>query len=183
MKDALAIWNAPVFKDMDKFFVGFDDQFNRLARLHDEVTKNIPNYPPYNIYKDSENRYIIELAVAGFGKQDIEVTLDGDKLVVKGEAKDDTQAFLYKGIATRAFTRSFAVDDQIVVNGASMLNGMLKIFLERIIPEHKKPRKIEIGEEPPTIPTEKAEGPQLLTENDFSEPVTSTKSKKSVKVE
>ena len=136
-----------VFKDFDKLFVGFDDQWNRMAKLHDEITKNIPNYPPYNIYKSDENKYVIELAVAGFGKQDIEITLDNDKLIVKGEAKDDTQAFLYKGIATRAFTRSFAIDDQVVVNNASMVNGMLKIFLERIVPEHKKTRKVEISDE------------------------------------
>lgn len=134
-------------KDFDKLFVGFDDHWSRMLQLHDEMTKNIPNYPPYNIYKSDENKYVIELAVAGFGKQDIEITLDNDKLIVKGEAKDDTQAFLYKGIATRAFTRSFAIDDQVVVNNASMMNGMLKIFLERIVPEHKKTRKVEISDE------------------------------------
>lgn len=134
-------------KDFDKLFVGFDDQWSRMSKLHDEITKNIPNYPPYNIYKADENKYVIELAVAGFGKQDVEITLDGDKLIVKGEAKDESQAFLYKGIATRAFTRNFVVDDQVVVNGAQMINGMLKIFLERIIPEHKKPRQIEISDE------------------------------------
>jgi|NOAtaT_6_FD_contig_121_402644_length_2430_multi_4_in_0_out_0_5 molecular chaperone IbpA len=136
-----------VFKDFDKLFVGFDDQWNRMAKLHDEITKNIPNYPPYNIYKSDENKYVIELAVAGFGKQDVEITLDGDKLIVKGETKDDTQAFLYKGIATRAFTRSFVVDDQVVVNGAQMINGMLKIFLERLVPTHKQPKKIDISDE------------------------------------
>lgn len=134
-------------KDFDKLFVGFDDHWSRMLQLHDEMTKNIPNYPPYNIYKSDENKYVIELAVAGFGKQDIEITLDNDKLIVRGEAKDDTQAFLYKGIATRAFTRSFAIDDQVVVNNASMVNGMLKIFLERIVPEHKKTRKVEISDE------------------------------------
>lgn len=157
----------PVFKDFDKLFVGFDDQWNRMAKLHDDLTKNIPNYPPYNIYKSDENKYVIELAVAGFGKQDVEVTLDGDKLIVKGEAKDDTQAFLYKGIATRAFTRSFVVDDQVVVNGAQMINGMLKIFLERIIPEHKKPRQIEIADEASTVSLYAQNNPQLLQEEDL----------------
>ena len=171
---------TPAFKELDKFFVGFDDQFNRLVKLHDEVTKNIPNYPPYNIYKQEENKYVIELAVAGFGKQDIELTLDGDKLIVKGEAKDDKQSFLYKGIATRAFTRSFAIDDQIVVNGASMFNGMLKIFLERIIPEHKKPRKIEI-DEPSTVSEYATSGPQLLTEAD-ADAINVELSKKKTKV-
>lgn len=154
-----------MFKDMDKFFVGFDDQWNRMTKLHDEMTRNIPNYPPYNIYKSDENKYVIELAVAGFGKQDIELHLDGDHLIVKGNMKDDTQSFLYKGIATRAFTRSFVIDDNVVVNGASMINGMLKVFLERIIPDHKKPRKIEIEDQESNVVELKHEdNKQLLTE-------------------
>jgi len=131
------------FKDFDKVFVGFDDQFNRLAKMHDDLTKHIPNYPPYNIYKAEENKYVIELAVAGFGKQDVEITLDGDKLIVKGETKDDTQAFLYKGIA--------------------------KIFLERIIPEHKKPRQIDITDEPTTVSLHAQNNPQLLQEHEILE--------------
>lgn len=134
-----------VFKDFDKFFVGFDDQFDRLAKVHDELTKNIPSYPPYNIKKVDDNKYVIELAVAGFGQSDIEITLDENKLVVKGNAaNDESEHFLFKGIANRAFTRTFALDDQIVIQDAEMLNGMLRVFMEKIIPEHKKPRKIEV---------------------------------------
>jgi molecular chaperone IbpA len=155
---------ADAFKDFDRYFVGFDDQWNRLSKLHDEVTKNIPNYPPYNIYKSEENKYVVELALAGFQKQDIEITLENDRLIVKGNVRDDNQSFLYKGIATRAFTRSFAIDDQIVVNGASMMNGMLKIFLERIIPEHKKPKQIEISDEPSTVSEFAHNNKQLLME-------------------
>lgn len=137
-------------KDMDKFFVGFDEQFNKMAKLHDEVTKNIPNYPPYNIKKVAENKYTIELAVAGFAKQDIELEFVDNKLIVTGKASDDSDndTFLWKGIANRAFTRTFVLDDQVEIQNAEMLNGMLKIFLERIIPEHKKPKKIEINEKP-----------------------------------
>jgi molecular chaperone IbpA len=137
-------------KDIDKFFVGFDDQFNKLAKLHDEVTKNIPNYPPYNIRKVSDNKYTIELAIAGFAKQDVEVEFVDNKLIVTGKASDDSDndTFLWKGIANRAFTRTFVLDDQVEIQNAEMLNGMLKIFLERIIPEHKKPKKIEIDEKP-----------------------------------
>lgn len=165
--DALLHPNA--FKDFDKFFVGFEDQFNKMAKLHDELTKNIPNYPPYNIYKQAENKYVVELAVAGFGKQDIEITLENDRLIIRGEAKDDAQAFLYKGIATRAFTRSFAVDDQVVVQGASMINGMLKVFLERIIPESKKSRKIDIADEGSTVSEFAADNPkQFLTEDELA---------------
>ncbi len=146
-------------KTLDPFTVGYDKFFKDIEEVTKNVTKNVSSYPPYNIKQVSKNKYVIELAVAGFGKQDIEITLDNDKLVVKGESKDDTQAFLYKGIATRAFTRSFAIDDQVVVNNASMVNGMLKIFLERIIPEHKKSRKVEISDNG---------GPELLLEKEVT---------------
>ena len=131
--------------NLDKFFVGFDDQFNRMAKLHDDFTKNIPNYPPYNIKKTGDNNYVIELAVAGFAKQDIEIEFAEDKLIIKGNTKDDESSdFLFKGIAARNFTRTFVLDDQIEIKDAAIFNGMLKIALERIIPDHKKPKKIEV---------------------------------------
>jgi molecular chaperone IbpA len=133
----------------DKFFVGFDDQFNKMTKLHDELTKNIPNYPPYNIKKVDENKYMIELAVAGFGRSDIEIEMVDDKLVIRGHLSSDereTEKYMYQGIANRAFTRMFALGDHIEVKDAEMINGMLQVFLEKIIPEHKKPRKIEVGE-------------------------------------
>ena len=140
-------WLLPTMpKDFDKFFVGFDEQFNRLAKLHDDITKNIPNYPPYNIKKTGENTYIIEMAVAGFAKQDIEIEFADDKLIVKGNTSDDDSDYLFKGIAGRNFTRTFALNDQIEIKGAELFNGMLQIALERIIPEHKKPKKIEVSE-------------------------------------
>ena len=135
---------GPGFKDFDKFFVGFDDTYNRLSKLHDDVTKNIPTYPPYNIRKVEDNKYVIELAVAGFSSTDVEITFEDNKLIVSGRTHDDSGNFLFKGIANRAFTRTFALDDQIVIDNAEMINGMLKIALERIIPEHKKPKKIEV---------------------------------------
>lgn len=136
------------FKDFDKFFVGFDDHFNRIAKMHDDLTKNIPNYPPYNIKKTGDTTYIIELAVAGFAKQDIEIELADGKMVIKGNVQNDDNDdnFLFKGIAARNFTRTFALDDQVEVKNAEMINGMLQVFLERIIPEHKKPKKIEVKE-------------------------------------
>jgi len=136
------------FKDFDKFFVGFDEQFNRIAKMHDDLTKNIPNYPPYNIKKTGDTTYVIELAVAGFAKQDIEIDLEDNKMVIKGNVQNDDNAdsFLFKGIAARNFTRTFALDDQVEVKNAEMINGMLQVFLERIIPEHKKPKKIEVKE-------------------------------------
>jgi molecular chaperone IbpA len=136
-----------IWKDFDKFFVGFDDQFNRLAKVHDDLTKNIPSYPPYNIKKTGENTYQIELAVAGFGKSQIEVKVEDEKLIIKGDTTSDESVednFLFQGIANRAFTRTFALNDQVEVQSASLINGLLKIALERIIPEHKKPKQIEV---------------------------------------
>lgn len=150
------------FKDFDKYFVGFEDQFNKLAKIHDDLTKNIPNYPPYNIKKTGENTYAIELAVAGFGKQDIELELADGKLIVRGNLADNTdENYLFKGIANRAFTRTFALDDQIEVQDAELVNGLLKVFLERIIPEHKKPKKIEVKE----TGSPKKKSKELLTED------------------
>jgi molecular chaperone IbpA len=137
------------FNGIEKVFVGWDDQFQRLARMHDDLTKNIPNYPPCNIKKTADDKYVIEMALAGFGKSDIEIELDGDKLNVKSNVasdnKDTLENFLFKGISNRAFTRAFTLGDNVEVQNAEMLNGMLRIFLEKIIPEHKKPKKIEVA--------------------------------------
>jgi molecular chaperone IbpA len=154
-----------VFKDFDKFFVGFDDTYNRLSKIHDDLTQSIPNYPPYNIKKVEENKYVIEIAAAGFAKQDIEITLEENKLIVKGYSHDDHDNFIFKGIANRAFTRTFALDDQIVIKDAAMFNGMLKIALEKIIPDHRKPRKIEISDEPSTVTEFAKNNPQFLVED------------------
>ena len=115
------------------------------------VQKAIPSYPPYNIKKVSENKYVIELAVAGFGKQDLEMELNEGVLSIKGRTSLDTltkdgvdQTYLYKGIADRAFTRQFTLADTVEIKNAELINGMLKVWLENIIPEHKKPKKIDI---------------------------------------
>jgi molecular chaperone IbpA len=157
------IFGATGFKDFDKIFVGFDDQFNRMAKMHDDLTKNIPNYPPYNIRKTGDNTYVIEIAVAGFGKQEIDITFEDNKLIVSGNTKDDGDNFLFRGIANRAFTRTFALDDQIEIQDAALINGMLKIALERIIPEHKKPKKIEVKD---TESKTKKSTKEYLTEDD-----------------
>jgi molecular chaperone IbpA len=159
-------------KDFDRLFVGFDEQLNRMSKLHDEITRNIPNYPPYNIKKVDENRYVIEMAVAGFSKSEIDIEFADDKLIVRGKAKEDDQQtnYLFNGLANRAFTRSFVLNDQVEIKGAALTNGLLQIGLERIIPEHKKPRKIEVSDEPSTV-TEFAalntpQNPELLLEKE-----------------
>jgi molecular chaperone IbpA len=124
--------------------VGFDEILKRVAAASENFPK-IPTYPPYNIRKVDENKYVIEIAVAGFGQQDLEIELNEGVLSVRGsvESKDATD-YLFKGIADRAFTRSFTLADTVEVKNADLINGMLKIFLERFIPEEKKPKKINI---------------------------------------
>jgi molecular chaperone IbpA len=141
-----SFFSQDTFKDFDKFFVGFDDQFSKMQKLHDDLTKNIPNYPPYNIKKIDDTHYTIEIAVAGFAQNEIDIEIDGGKLVVKGNvaSQEADDNFLFKGIAARAFTRTFALNDQVEVKDAEMFNGMLKIALERLIPEEKKPKKVPV---------------------------------------
>lgn len=134
---------------LGKSLIGYDDMFDRISKFHDEVAKNIPNYPPYNIKKTDENTYVIEMAVAGFGKQDIEVNVAGDTLTIKGNASQDTEeedkgVFFHQGLAMRPFTRVFNLNDNVEVKNAEMINGILKVALEHIIPEHKKPKNIEV---------------------------------------
>lgn len=137
------------FKDFDRLWVGFDDQLARMHEMHDQIAKNIPNYPPYNIKKVDENKYVIEMAVAGFAKSDIEVTMEDGKLIIEGKVKDDAEEktdeqYLFHGLANRAFKRSFALSDHIEIHNAEYLNGILKVALEKIIPDAKKPKKIEV---------------------------------------
>lgn len=129
-------------ESFDKFFVGFDDIFKQMNEV---ATKTIPNYPPYNIKKTDENTYVIELAVAGFGKQHLEVELEGDKLVIKGNVDqgEDTIDTLYQGLAFRPFTRMFTLNDKVEVANAELVNGLLKVYLERITPEENK-TKVDI---------------------------------------
>lgn len=125
--------------------IGFDDMFKRLAEYSENFPK-IPAYPPFNIVKTDENTYVIEMAVAGFGKQDIEIVFEDGTLTVTGNVTSDDKVadYLYKGVADRAFTRTFTLADTVEVKNADLINGMLKIWLERFIPEHAKPRKIDI---------------------------------------
>lgn len=134
-------------KDISRFYVGFDDQFNRLAKMHDDLTKNIHNYPPYNIKKIDNTHYVIELAVAGFDQNEIDIAIENGKLIVKGNisSTEPEDNFLFKGIANRAFTRDFVLNDQIEVKDAELYNGMLKITLEKIVPEEKTAKKIPVN--------------------------------------
>lgn len=126
-------------------WVGFDTLFDELDRVTQDTIKKIPNFPPYNIRKIDQDHYAIELAVAGFGSSDIEIITKDNELVIKGDVKTDPDAnYIHKGIAERAFERSFTLADAVVVKNASLVNGMLRVWLEHIIPDEKKPKRIEI---------------------------------------
>jgi molecular chaperone IbpA len=126
--------------------VGFDRILNNLESIMN-VTQpmNLEKYPPHNIILIDETRYIIELALAGFKQEDIDIVVDVDMLVVKADSKDDKSNYLYRGIGARAFTKTFKLADTVVVSGASFENGILRIYLENVVPESRRPRKIEIG--------------------------------------
>jgi molecular chaperone IbpA len=130
-------------------FVGFDNIFNELERLVDGTTPTRnTSFPPHNIIKIDDNKYVVEMAVAGFGQDEVDVEIHDGTLIVKGEKKDQTEVdYLYRGIATRSFTKSIRLNDSIEVRGAQFKDGILKIALENIIPEHKKPRKVEFSKE------------------------------------
>ena len=135
------------YNHMTPYAVGFDRTFDRLF---DYVTHQAEStgFPPYNIQKTEDYKFEIEMAVAGFGKSDIEVEVAEGVLTVKSVKDKDTgstdEYTLYKGISQRNFTRKFTLADDIVVNGAELKDGMLTISLERIVPEEKKPQLIAI---------------------------------------
>ena len=154
-----AFFSQDIFKDFDKVFVGFDDQFKRLQTMHDDLTKDIPNYPPFNVRKDG-NTYTIEIAVAGFATHEIDVTIDGGKLIVKGNSESVEPAdtdYIFKGIANRAFTRAWAIGDSYEVKDAELFNGILKIALDKLVPEEQKAKK---------VPVKTGKGKQLLNEGE-----------------
>ena len=123
--------------------VGFNSIFDQLHRV--SMTEN--QYPPYNIVDRGDEKYTIELALAGFDENELQVTQlpDNNELVVEGKNEDPDKKYLHKGIASRNFKRSFALSQDVQVTGALMVQGVLSIHLERIVPEERKPRKIEIG--------------------------------------
>jgi len=135
-----------VFKDFDKFFMDFDTQVAKMQKFHDDMTKNIPNYPPFNVRKHDENHYSIEIAVAGFGEHEIEVEMDDGNLVVKANSntEDDGSEYIIRGLGTRKFTRVWALGNEYKVENAELFNGVLKIALERFIPEAKKATKVPV---------------------------------------
>ena len=134
------------FDRVKTYSIGFDRMFDRLF---DESVVTTTNYPPQDIVKIDETNYAIQIAIAGFGKDDIEIETKENILSVRTKEKDESEVvdnttYLHKGISNRAFKRTWQISDDVVVKGATFENGLLNIELERIIPEEKKPRLIEI---------------------------------------
>ena len=141
------------FGDMEKalgFTVGFDSMFDRLFGALDHPNPNPNNkqgYPPYNIRKDGETKYFIEMAVAGFSEEDLEVELKEGILTVQSKPlnEEDETTYVHRGIAKRTFERNFTLSDDVIVKGCGLINGLLTVELEKVIPEEKKSRLIPIG--------------------------------------
>ena len=141
----LSVWNS-----LRPFSVGFDSIFEEFDRMLESTERYSSNYPPYNIHKLNEKDYKIEIALAGYSKDDIELELKESTLTVRNKAKEkvvneEGNGVIHKGISTRQFERSFTISEDIKVKNAELKNGLLNIDLERIIPEDKKSRLIEIN--------------------------------------
>ena len=126
----------------DPFFIGFNREINRLNGAY---KTNSQTYPPYDLLKLDEDTYRLSIAIAGFTKDDIDVSVDNGTLIIKGEIVEVTDAeVVHKGIAGRKFVRSFALGEYMEVSGAELKDGMLHINVDRIVPEDKKPKTIKI---------------------------------------
>lgn len=141
---------TPLFRSS----VGFD----RLNEMFDSMTDvKETSYPPYNIEKLGESNYLVTMAVAGFGEDDIDITFQENLLIVQGDVQrqelPEEHEYLHKGIASRAFEHKFQLADHIKVAGAELKNGLLKVALEREIPEALKPKKIPIGSKAKKVKT------------------------------
>jgi molecular chaperone IbpA len=139
-----------IFNQLRPVTVGFDNVFDHFERMIDDHNFNqmtATNFPPYNIVKTGDYTYDVELALAGFSKDDIDVEYKDNMLTVKSKekAKDsDIDGMLHRGISKRWFAKAFTIADDVEVKGAELKDGLLKISMERIIPEGKKARTIEV---------------------------------------
>lgn len=142
-----------IFNQLRPLSIGFNNVFDHFeSMLNDDFGLRAPsiNYPPYNIVETSKNKYDIEVALAGYNKKDIDVSYEDGQLTIKSkksekeESKDEDGNTIYKGIAKRYFERSFTIADDVEIKGAELKDGLLRVSLEKIVPESKKSRTIEI---------------------------------------
>ncbi len=133
---------------MHKHFIGFDQMFDDMDRLFENSASKGAGYPPYNIAQINEDEFMVTLAVAGFGMDNLDITKEGNVLSIEGSKKpgDDSVNYLHKGIAERTFRRDFTLADHVDVRNAGLELGMLNIHLVREVPEAMKPKKIAIND-------------------------------------
>jgi len=145
--------NDPFGRNILLNSVGFERLLNAFSNLENTMAENkTPSYPPYNIVKESEHDYTIELAVAGFKRDELDITFEGDKLTITGKVDAQRQGdYLHRGIATRDFTHHFTLAETVIIKSADMQDGLLIVRLQNVIPEEKKPRKISIGQSQETL--------------------------------
>ena len=144
--------NLSIFNNLRPLTVGFDDMFDHFEHMMDDsfFGRSVGNFPPYNIVKTGENTYDVELALAGFNKKDIEVQYEENLLTVKSKKSDEAEQtdedgnIIHRGISKRFFSKSFTIANDVEIKGAELKDGLLVIALERIIPEAKKAKTIEI---------------------------------------
>ena len=129
------------FGRFSPFTVGFDRLFQQLQA---QSVTNQQNYPPYNIVKLDDEHFVIELAVAGFDKKDVTIQIEKNVLSIEGSNEDSEKEFVHKGLASRSFQRHFTLAEDVEVKSGKLENGILKVELERVIPEEDKPVKIKI---------------------------------------
>jgi molecular chaperone IbpA len=141
-----------IFNQLRPLSVGYDDVFDHFESMFNHQYDSIsqPNYPPYNIVKTGKYNYDIQVALAGYGKKDVDVSFENSVLTIKSvkdEAEkevEDNDGVLHKGIAKRMFTKSFTIAEDVEIKGAELKDGLLVVSMERIIPDHKKARTITI---------------------------------------
>ena len=138
-----------IFNQLRPLSVGFDDVFDHFESMFDGPTISIgSNYPPYKIVKTGDNKFDIEVALAGFNKKDINVTSENGMLTIESKeddkSKDKDGEVLHKGISKRYFKKSFTIADDVEIKGAELKDGMLRVSMEKIVPEAKKLKTIEI---------------------------------------
>ena len=137
-----------IFNQLRPLSVGFDDVFDHFESMFDYDMVNVSNYPPYNIVKTGDNKFDIEVALAGFNKKDINVSVENGMLTIESKqedkSKDKDGEVIHKGISKRYFKRSFTIADDVEVKGAELKDGLLRVSMEKIIPESKKLKTISI---------------------------------------
>ena len=141
-----------IFNQLRPLSVGYDDVFDHFESMFNHQYDSIsqPNYPPYNIVKTGKYNYDIQVALAGYGKKDVDVSFENSVLTIKSvkdkdeKEVEDNDGVLHKGIAKRMFTKSFTIAEDVEIKGAELKDGLLVVSMERIIPDHKKARTITI---------------------------------------